>query len=404
MNFSYDALDANGRTVSGQIEAESEQQAIDRLQSMQYFPIRVTLPRANRFDPAALLAGLRGGVTEKDLMSFAYQMGVLLEAGFTLDRCLEVLRNLAEKPRMRDVLQALLTDIRAGKSLSDSLAKMDRIFPSVFANMVRAGEAGGFLEDAMLRLSSYLEETKRMKDEVRSALIYPSLLLTVGGLAIVVLLTFVVPRFASIFADIGKSLPLSTVILLAASGVLRAYWWAFLGGAGVVVFGMLRYLKSQKGRSWWDGARYRLPYLGTLCREINIARTARTLGALIQSGVPLLKALEIAKNLATGERLRAALAQTHDGVRKGRHVAELLAGSDVFPQVAIHMISVGEESGRLEEMLLKMAERFDLEVKNSIKSFLALLEPVLILFMGLVVSFIVISMLMAIFSLNELPL
>ena len=276
-------------------------------------------------------------------------------------------------------------------------------FPAFYINMVKAGEAGGFLEDALKRLSGYLEYSQKLKEDVRSALIYPSLLSLVGGAAVIVLLVFVVPRFTGIFSDMGKALPLSTLILLTVSSALKNYWWLIIALISAGVLSIRHYtIKSTAGKNYWERLKFRLPVLGRLYTELSVARFARTLGTLLQSGVPILNALP--DNVRLSGRTNGGCHKLHKRRReKGKRIAGLLKENDLFPAFAVHMAAVGEETGRLDEMLLKIADRYDSEARNTIKKLLSLLEPVMILFMGLVVGFIVIAMLLAIFSLNDLP-
>jgi len=401
--YNYEAITRDGTVVTGSMEAASEHLVVDRLHEMDYYPVKVGSAAEDGGVGTFFHSILKGRVGEKDIMSLSYQLSVLLDAGFPLDRSLSILSELTEKEKLRNIIDELSAGIRGGKSLSDALSRFPEVFSPLYINMVRAGEAGGFLEDTLKRLAAYLEESQKLKDDVRSALIYPSLLGIVGGVAVVVLLVFVVPRFSSIFADMGQALPLPTLVLLSVSSALRDYWWlfaAFISGG----FLLLRYyLRTEAGRRYWDRLRFRLPVLGRLYRELSVARFARTLGALLMSGVPILNALNIVEGTQQSGSMAELTGTVKEGVRKGRTIGGLLRGNAVFPPFAIHMITVGEETGKLDEMLVRIADRFDAEVRSTIKKLLSLLEPALILSMGLVVGFIVISVLLAIFSLNDLP-
>jgi general secretion pathway protein F len=269
--------------------------------------------------------------------------------------------------------------------------------------MIRAGEAGGFLEDTVSRLATYLENVQGLKEEVRSALIYPLILSVVGGAAVVILLTFVVPKFAQIFADMGETLPLPTVILLTVSNILIKYWWMMLLFIVGVYFSIKHYLKTESGRRTWDKMKFKIPVFGKLFKETAVSRFARTLGTLLGSGVPLLNAFQIVKGTLESEKIAEIISSVRESARKGKGISEPLKKSDIFPPLAVHMVTVGEETGRLDEMLIKVADRFDIEIKTTIKRLLSLLEPALILVMAIIVGFIVISMLLAIFSISELP-
>jgi general secretion pathway protein F len=401
--FTYEATTREGNIITGTIEVASERLAIDRIQEMGYFPLKIqkSVEGESLFQRLQLM--LEGGVKEKDIMTFTYQLGVLLEAGFPLDRSLSILSGLTEKKKLQELIADLISHVRSGKSFSEALTRFPSVFPPFYVNMVKAGEAGGFLEETISRLVDYLENSESIKSDVRSALIYPSLLSFVGGSAIVILLTFVIPQFTKIFSDMGQALPLPTVILLAISNGMIEYWWLIIIVVSGVVFGMRRYISSEYGRRQLDGFKFRLPIFGKLFKETAVARFSRTLGTLLKSGVPILNALQIVQGTLGSDKISDAIAAVKESARRGKGISEPLASTEIFPPIAVHMITVGEETGKLDEMFMKIADRFDIEVRNTIKRMLALLEPALILIMGIVVGFIVISMLMAIFSINELP-
>ncbi len=402
--FHYEATTREGNIVSGTIEVSNERSAIDRVQEMGYFPITVSkaVDRESFFD--RILSSTQGRVTEKDIMGFTYQVGVLLDAGFALERSISILSDLTEKKKLKELLNEILSHIRSGKAFSDALSKFPKVFPVFYVNMIKAGEAGGFLEDSITRMAVYLENSHGLKQDVRSALIYPGFLCFVGGAAVIMLLAFVVPQFTKIFSDMGQTLPLPTVMLLAVSGVVTNYWWLMLliAVAGVVL--VRRYVKTENGRKAWDNMKFKLPVFGTLFKETAVSRFARTLGTLLASGVPLLNAFQIVKGTLESDKISDIIASVRESARKGKGISEALRNSDIFPPIAVHMVTVGEETGRLDEMLIKIADRFDIEVRTTVKRMLALLEPALILLMGLVIGFIVISMLLAIFTVNELPM
>ncbi|MDP3297864.1 MAG: type II secretion system F family protein [Thermodesulfovibrionia bacterium] len=402
-SYTYEATTKEGNVMKGTIQAVSERFAIDQIQDMGYFPLKVSRAEKEKAFDMDALPFLRSRVTEKDIMTFTYQLGVLLDAGFTLDKALSVLLDLSEKKALKSLIKEILSHIKSGKSLSESLSKFPSVFPLFYVNMVKAGETGGFLEETISRMAVYLENSQALKEDIRSALIYPLVLSIVGGAAVVVLLTFVVPKFTMIFSDMGTALPLPTIILLAVSNGLRHYWWVILLFVLGVFFCLRYYLKNESGRRWWDGLKFKLPLFGKLYKEAAVANFARTFGTLLKSGVPILNALQIVKGTLRSERLAEIISSVRDGVKKGRGISEPLKNSDIFPPIAVHMVIVGEETGRLDEMLFKIAERFDSEVRTTVKRLLSLLEPVLILSMGVVVGFIVVAMLMAIFSINELP-
>jgi type II secretory pathway component PulF len=268
--------------------------------------------------------------------------------------------------------------------------------------MTKAGEAGGVLNVILLRLTKYLQATKEMKDYLISILIYPLILTLISGVSIIIILTFVVPRFAKIFSEMGQTIPLPTQILLTISEFARGYWWALFGSLVLAWFGIRSFIRSGEGKVRWDRLKLRLAIVGTLVRQIEVARFSRTLGTLIQSGVPILQAIQIVRETVNNEIISRSIGEVHGGVKQGGGISKTLQGLKVFPPLAVHMIAVGEETGRLDEMLIKIAENYEVSLQNSLKRFINLLEPVIILVMAGVVGFIVISMLLAILSINEI--
>ncbi len=402
-SFSYEATTGDGSIVTGIIEAANERLAIDQLQEKGYFPLKVGRARERKPILSEFLSSAQSRVKERDIMGFTYQLGVLLEAGFPLDRSLTILSELADKKPVKDLIAGIHSQIRSGKSFSEALSKYPSSFPLFYVNMIKSGEAGGFLEDTISRMAVYLENSQALKEEVRSALLYPAFLVIAGGGAVLFLLTFVVPKFTKIFSDMGGELPFVTDILISISGALVNYWWVILLlFAGSAVF-LRRYLKSEDGRRAWDKIKFKLPLFGKLFRETIVSRFSRTMGTLLAGGVPILNALKIVQGTLDSDRMAAIIASVRDEVRKGRGISEPLRASDIFPPIAVHMVTVGEETGRLDEMLIKTAERFDIEVRTTVKRLLSLLAPSLIMFMGLIIGFIVIAMLIAMLSINELP-
>jgi general secretion pathway protein F len=401
--FYYEATTHEGKIITGTLAVTSERLAIDRIQDMGYYPLKVSRVVKRENVIKRLLSSVQNRISTKDIMLVTYQLGVLLDAGFTLDKSLSILSEMTEKEKLREMMKDILSQVKGGKSFSDALSKYPSAFPLFYVNMVKAGEAGGFLENTISRMAAYLENTEGLKEEVRSALVYPFILSIVGGAAVIVLLTFVVPQFSKIFADMGRDLPLPTVILLAISHTLVKFWWAIALFIVAIISIIKKYLNSQEGRRTWDSMKFRLPLFGKLFKETAVSRFARTFGTLLGSGVPILNALQIVKGTLGSDKIAEIISSVRESVRKGKGLSEPLKNSDIFPPLALHMVTVGEETGRLDEMLIKIADRFDLEVRTTVKRMLSLLEPALILTMGIIVGFIVIAMLTAIFSINELP-
>lgn len=400
--FVYRAADRRGRTIDGVMEASDARAVVERLQKDAYYPIRVA-PHAERAGWPVF--GASGRVGQRDLLALTQQLATLVEAGLPLDRALAIAEELAPHPRARALVGDLLASVRGGASLSEALAKHHpRPFSRLYINMVRAGEKGGVLDVTLRRLTEFLEARAVFAEAVVSALAYPVVVLCVALGAIVFLMAFVVPRFATIFADLGQAVPLPTQILLSVSAVVQGWWWlGALAVLALVLAGRV-WTGTPEGRVQWDQTLLGLPLVGGLVTRIETARFARTLGTMLKSGVPVMGALAVVGDMMTNQAIGRAVGRLADSVKRGGTIAAGMQEQARFPALAIHMVRVGEETGRLEEMLLKVAETFEADVRSELKRVLGLLEPAIILGMGVVVAFIVVAMLLAIFSINEIPL
>jgi general secretion pathway protein F len=395
--FSYRSTTMDGTVAEGVIEAADEKTALERLKNTGMIPLEI-----HSLQGAGLFSTMRLRTTRGDLTAFTAELSTLLAAGLPLDRSLNILAEIAENRGMKEMVQSLLTSIREGSSFSDALQKHPKIFPRIYVNMVRAGEAGGVLDIVLEKLNEFLESSKELRDHVTSAMIYPTILVVTGGISIVVLLTFVLPRFSAIFSELGSSLPLATQILLGASEMLKSYGWLLLGlliGGG---FAFRAYVASDEGRRWWDALKLRL--MKDLIIKLETARFCRTLGTLLTSGVPLLQALNNAKEVIGNRIVASSVEAVSKGAKEGQGLSAPLSRAGVFPPLALSMIKVGEETGQLDQMLIRIAVIYEKIMKQAVKRFMAILEPVMIMIMGLVIGFIVISMLLAVFSIADLPL
>ncbi len=405
--FTYKATDASGKILTGNFEAEEERGVVTHLQDMGYIPMRISQKRKGRVrfdsDVSKIFLSILTGISAKDVVIFTQDLAALLGAGLPVDRTLSILVDATENERLKEVLGEILKTVQGGGDLSDALSKHPRIFSTFYVNMVRAGEAGGVLEDVLDRLGVFLESSQELRDYIKSAMVYPAFLVFVGGISIIILLTFVIPKFAIIFSDMGQSIPLTTRFLLGFSDMLRSYWVFILGGLGVFYFLLRRYIKTPAGRLRLDQYKMKLPLGGELVRKIEVARFARTLGTLSKSGVPILQALNLVKEIMSNRVIARAMEKVYERVKEGERLSRPLRDMGIFPSLAIQMIMVGEETGKLDGMLLRVADNYEKIVRNLVKRFIAFLEPAMILVMGLVVGFIVISMLMAVFSMNEMP-
>ncbi len=400
--FVYKAADQRGKTITGVMEAPDSRAVVERLHREEYYPIEVAA-QAGR--PGLWRQLTARGISNRDLVAFTEQLATLVEAQLPLDRALSVLEELASNPRLKAVVGDILKSVRGGSSFADALAKHHPTpFSRLYVNMVRAGEKGGVLEVTLRRVAEFLQAAQEFREAMKSALVYPAILVVALGSAVIFLLTFVIPRFGEIFADLGQALPLPTQILLTVSSALRTYWWALALVVVAAVLGSRLLVATAEGRLAWDRATLSLPLLGDIIRKAEVARFCRTLGTLLRSGVPVLGALVVVKEIVSNRLLALAVERLGDGVKRGAGLSGPMGESGVFPPLALHMVRVGEETGRLEEMLLKVSDAFEAEVRNAVKRFITLLEPGIIVTMALVVGFIVVAIAMAIFSISEIPL
>ncbi len=404
--FQFRAADAEGKVIEGMIEAGESAAVVARLQDRGLIPIRIGAIAAGKAPTRATVLGRRrfvGRLGQRHLLVVTQELSALLGAGLPLDRSLGTLVELADHPELHRVLDAVLTSVRGGKSLADALGE-HKFFPPLYVNMVRAGELGGFLDSALARLCDYLERSQELRREVVTALTYPAILTGVLGASLIFLLIYVLPKFSQLFSSMGRALPLPARIVMGTSDVIRGYWWV---GALVIVLvsaGFRRWIATTSGRLRWDQTKLRIAGLGLVLRKMEVSGVTRTLGTLIKSGVPMIQALDTARAVVRNVVISNALGDVEVGVREGAGVSNPLARTGVFPALAVQMISVGEETGKLDDMLLKVAEHYDREVRAQIMQFTRMLEPMLIVFMGLVVGTVVVSMLTAIFSINDLPM
>jgi len=401
--FTYRAADRRGQTIDGVMEAVDARAVAEQLRKDSYYPIKVA-PQSERTSLLSL-GGTSSRVRQRDLMAMTQMLATLFEAGLPLDRALSILEELAPSPRVRTIISDLLRSVRGGSSLSEAMAKHHpRPFSRLYINMVRSGEKGGVLEVSLRRLAEFLEARAAFNEAVVSALAYPAVILTVGTGAIVFLMTFVIPRFAIIFKDLGQAIPLPTQILLEVSGAVVSYWWIGLLASLALVLGWRMWTSSAEGRLAWDQTLLRLPLVGGLTLKVETARFTRTLGTMLKSGVPVLGAMAVVGDMMSNQAIGGAVSRLSEGVKRGGTIAAGMKEHTAFPALAVHMVRVGEETGRLEEMLLKTADTFETDVRTELKRVLGMLEPIIILGMGVIVAFIVVAMLLAIFSINEMPL
>jgi len=405
-SFAYQAATADGKLVQGSLDAGDRLGVVAQLQSRGLIPVNVAA--ANGSGGASTKMNLAGMMARQGMpnhrLVFARTLASMLAAGVPLDRSLSVSAELCESPALKAALQQVLRAVKGGKSLSAALEAHPDIFPDFYISMVRAGEASGNPAAVFTQLADYQESANELRSQVTSALIYPALLTVVGGASVLLLLEFVVPKFAGVFEQMGAALPLPTQILMNASSFIRLTWWAWLAGIPALVWALSRWLKTPAGRSRWDHFVVRIPKLGSVVERVLVTRFARSLGTLLAGGVPMIRSLEIAGQVAGNKKIALAVQKAAQGVKQGKGLTRPLAETEAFPPLSIHLLGVGEETGRLDSMLLHVANVYERETRTAIKNLVALFEPLMILVMGLVVGTIVISILLAIFSINDIPL
>ena len=405
--FIYKASDRTGKVVEGSIDSEDEPSVVTKLRNMGYIPIKIsaasgTQSLSRSFNLNIALSSPFNKVSNKHLLSFTQELSTLIKAGLPLDRSLVIITEVTDNEFLEETVQELLKDVRGGKSFSEALAKHPRVFSRLYVNMIKAGEAGGVMDVVLERLVDFLERSQELKSIIANAIIYPALLVTVMGGAVAFLLTFVVPRFVGIFESTGQELPLPTQILLTFSNGVKSYWW-LIAAVCIALYAWFRtYTKNEQGRLNWDGLKLKIGPIRDLILKIEVARMSRTLGTLINSGVPILQSLGIVREIIGNVVVANSISVIQKAVKEGKGISFPMKKTGIFPSLATHMIRVGEETGSMEEMLLKVAETYDKEVQNAVKRFISVLEPLIICGMAVIVVCIIVPILLAIVSINDI--
>jgi len=403
--YRYKAVTSAGELATGEIDAASEAATVERLRDQGLMPMHVGVasgalvakaakPRRRLFESKS--------VTRDQVIGITRELATLLNAGLPLDRALEMLIGLALSPPAAALLQGVRDDVRGGKALSQALDARREVFSRFYVNIVRAGEAGGALGVVLARLAETMERNKELRESVKSALIYPTILIGVAAVSVVVLLIFVVPQFEQTFSQAGKALPLPTAVVVALGGFFRRWWWAVALGIAAALWLFRGTLKRPAVRRRWDARVLRLPLVGDLVTKVEVARFARTLATLLRNGVTLLAGLAIVRDTMGNGVLAGALDGVVARLREGKGFGRPLAETGLYPRLASQLILVGEESGRLEEMLGRVADIYDREVQLAIKRFLAILEPALILTLAVAIGGIVFAILLGVMGMSEL--
>ncbi len=394
-NFSWKGRTRGGKIQEGVLVADSKEAAISTLRKQSIIVTGVT-EKGKEF-ALPKLGG--GGISQKEIAIFTRQFSVMIDAGLPLVQCLEILGSQQDNRTFQKILFQVRQDVEQGGTLADSLRKHPKAFDPLYANMVAAGEAGGILDTILQRLSVYIEKIVKLRAAVRSALIYPVAVIVIAVGVVGIILWKVIPTFAVLFTGLGAELPLPTRITIELSNFIASFWWLIFLTIGLSIFAINRYHKTYKGKRILDNLMLKIPVLGDVMRKIAVARFCRTLGTLVSSGVPILDALDITAKTAGNSIVEDAILMTRSSVEEGKTISEPLKASSVFPGMVVQMVAVGEQTGALETMLNKIADFYEDEVDEATANLLALLEPIMILFLGIVIGFIVISMYMPMFTL-----
>jgi type IV pilus assembly protein PilC len=394
--FMWEGRTRVGGTMTGEIEAPNEAFVIAQLRRQQIVPVKIkNKPR----DLSLRIPGRRGKVSRRDLAIFTRQFATMIDAGLPLVQCLDILGMQQENQAFKQVILKVKEDVESGSTFADALEKHPKVFDELFVNLVSAGEVGGILDTILARLAAYIEKAMKLAKQVKSAMVYPSTILAVALIVTTVLLLYVIPIFGQMFQDFGAALPAPTMIVLAISAYTRKYFLLGLVLIVVLVFGVRWYYKQEGGRRRIDRLLLRVPIFGDLLRKIAVARFSRTLGTMVSSGVPILESMDIVAKSAGNKIIEEAIVKARASISEGKTISEPLAESKVFPIMVTQMVSVGEATGALDTMLNKIADFYDDEVDAAVGALTSLLEPMLMIFLGVVIGGLVIAMYLPIFKL-----
>ena len=397
-SFYFRAVASDGQLRTGTIHAETERWVAQELRRQGLTPVFVGTEPKKSFE---LKLPSFSGARRSDVLFFTQELSTLLNAGVPLDRALSITLELTDRAAFRLLVQDILRVLKGGRSLADSLATHPEYFSDLYVNMVRAGEASGSLAAVFERLAEFERTRDDLRSYILSSMAYPCLLLAVGAGSILVLMNFVVPRFASVFEQSRIAMPLPTKILLEGSKFLQTYGWLGLASVVAVAVALYSYVRTPAGRLWWDTLRLRIPLLGQALRKAETARFARAMGTLVANSVPLVQSIAIAGATLNNRRISGSLEAVSLGVKRGEGIAAPLRRAGQFPPLAAHLLSVGEETGRLDQMFVRMADIYDADTRAAIRRFTSLFEPLVILVMGLIVGVLILSLLLAIVSMND---
>lgn len=395
-NYTYTAIDSTGKNVKGTIEGENEQLVMAKLHEQQLHIVNVEREKGGA---KKALGGKKKKVKLHSMVVFSRQFATMIDAGIAIVRCLDILENQTKDEVLQDVIGQCKRDVKGGVSLTDAFSKHPHAFSRLYVNMVRAAEAGGILDQILDRLATFLEKELEIRSKIKSAMIYPILVLVFAVLMLNALFMFVLPKFKEIFVSMDVQMPIATRALFGLSSVLRNHWYLPLGLAIGLFAAYRMYSRTDKGAYQIDQLKLSFPVLGDIVQKMAISRFSRTFSTLISSGVPMMRSLEIVGETSGNRVIAGAIDSARNTIREGQKISTPLAQSGLFPSMVTHMIDIGEETGRLSDMLGKVSDFYDREVDNAVKALTSLIEPVLIVFMGGIVGFIAVSIMAPIFKL-----
>ncbi len=394
--FVWEGRTRGGSTMSGELDAPSEAFVIAQLRRQQIVPVRI---KAKAKDLSIKIPGFQKKASQKDLAIFTRQFATMIDAGLPLVQCLDILGEQQEKDSFKKVILKVKEDVEAGSTFADALKKHPRVFDELFVNLVAAGEVGGILDTILARLAAYIEKAMKLAKQIKGAMVYPSTIVAVALVVTVVLLLYVIPIFGKMFSDFGQELPAATVFVLGVSAFAQKYILAIFAGIVVLALAIRWYYRQENGRRNIDRLLLRAPIFGSLIRRISVARFSRTLGTMVASGVPILESMDIVARSAGNKIIEEAIVKARTSISEGKTIAEPLAESKVFPAMVTQMVGVGEATGALDTMLNKIADFYDDEVDAAVAALTSLLEPLLMVFLGVVIGGLVVAMYLPIFKL-----
>ncbi len=397
--YEYEVKRNPTETLTGVLEAESQQAAVNRLREMGYHPLAIAERKPDIAGKGSAVRRFHK-IRQRDVNLFFRQLANLTNAGLPLLRALNTLITETENPKMAEVMRQIRAGVQKGRTLAECLADHPKVFPAMYPNMVRAGEAGGMLEEVLLRIASFGEKSENLRNKVIGALIYPAFLVVVGFIALFVLLSFVFPKLMTFFDDFNAPLPVATRIVMAICGFMSRWWWMVIGSVVFVFVAVRQYVATSRGRFQVDKGLLKAPVFGPVVQRVEISKFTRTLGTLIDNGVPILSALRIVVDTLTNRALAQEVDSIHDDISEGESLNEALRRREHFPLSVVNVLAIGEESGKLGEACNRIADVYDGEVDRAVSAMTSLLEPALIIVMAFFVGFLVIAMLLPIFNIS----